>query len=99
MNAVGLLQLLTQLLFVAIFLAVLARAIRRPLTPHLDTVAFFGVIALLVIEQWAQPITASSPGPMLAAVNGGLFMALPYLMLRLLDDFNGVPTPVKRATE
>ncbi|HEV8634564.1 MAG TPA: ATP-binding protein [Chloroflexota bacterium] len=99
MSADSLLQLLTQLLFFGIFVAVLARAIRRPLASHVDTAVFFGVIALLVIEQWIQPLIGDEPGPIVSALNGGLFMALPYLMLRLLDDFAGVPPPVKRTAE
>jgi signal transduction histidine kinase len=99
MTADRLLQWLTQLLFVVCFLAVLPRAIRSPRRAHVDTALFFGVLALIVAEQWLFALLGAQPPPLVGALVGILLMALPYLMLRLLDDFADVPTWVKRAAE
>jgi signal transduction histidine kinase len=99
MNADSLLQLLTQLLFFLLFAAMLVRAIRSPLPAHLDTAIFFGVIASIVVQQWLQTALGLQLGPIAAAAIGSLFMALPYVMLRLLDDFGSVPPLLKRAAE
>jgi signal transduction histidine kinase len=99
MTADRLLQFLTQLLFFACFLAVLPRAIRSPRRAHVDTALFFGVLALIVAEQWLIAVLAVDPPPIVGTAIGGLLMALPYLMVRLLDDFSEVPTWVVRGAE
>src|SRR5687767_943967 len=99
MTADQLLQLLTQLLFFVCFVAVLPRAIRNPRSAHIDTALFFGVLALIVAEQWVLAVLNVQPPPFVGMVVGGLLMALPYIMLRLLDDFTDVSPWLKRVAE
>ena len=99
MTADQLLQFLTQLLFFVCFLAVLPRAIRSPRRAHVDTALFFGILAAIVAEQWVVAALEVDPPPIEGSVVGALVMTLPYVMLRLLDDFSDVPSWLLRAAE
>src|SRR5215211_3046581 len=97
MSAYALLQYLTQAIFVAIFVVVGARAIRRPRPADVDIALLFGVLSLIIALQWLDTALGIPPGRYEATVAGSLLMALPYLMLRLLSDFATVPTWLMRA--
>ncbi|HEY3108273.1 MAG TPA: ATP-binding protein [Chloroflexota bacterium] len=99
MSASVLLQYLTQTIFVLVFLIVGARAVRRPRRADLDIALLYGVLSLVIALQWLNAALAVRPGPYQAALAGSLLMAFPYLMLRLLADFAGVPTRLMRAAE
>jgi signal transduction histidine kinase len=99
MSASALLQYLTQTIFVLVFLIVGARAVRRPRRADLDIALLYGVLSLIIALQWLDAVLGVRPGRYSAALAGGLLMALPYLMLRLLADFAGVPTRLMRAAE
>src|SRR5947207_811178 len=94
MSANDLLSLLTQTLFVLVFLVVVAKAVRQPRRATVDTALLFGVASLLVAEGWAAPLLHLRTNPLLVATSSGLIMALPYLLVRLVDDFAHVPRPV-----
>src|SRR5919202_823688 len=99
MSADLLLQWLSQALFVGIFLAVARQAVRRPLRKNVDSALLFGFAALAVAQAWLQQALRLTPSPVLIAIGGSLVMALPYLLLRLLDDIAGVPRAVLRLAE
>jgi signal transduction histidine kinase len=94
MSANALLSFLTQALFVLVFLVVVAKAVRQPRRATIDTALLFGVASLLVAEGWAAPLLHLRTNPLLVATSSGLIMALPYLLVRLVDDFAHVPRPV-----
>src|SRR6266851_1395297 len=96
MTADQLLQLLTQGLFVGVFLVAALRAVRRPLRPNVDTALLFGAAALSIALTWILQALGVAPNRIIGAAQGVLGMALPYLLLRLLDDFVGVPSVVLR---
>ena len=96
MTADQLLQWLTQALFVGVFLVAALKAVHRPLRANVDTALLFGAAALSVALTWIQQAFGVAPNGVLAAAGGALGMALPYLLLRLLDDFVGVPSLVLR---
>jgi hypothetical protein len=97
MNADQLLQWLTQALFVGVFLVAAARAAHRRMRANVDTALLFGAAALSIALTWVQELGVA-PNWMTAAA-GALGMALPYLLLRLLDDFVGVPRALLRLAE
>ncbi len=91
MRAEDLFQHLAEVLYVAIFVAVLVRALRRPTRVRLDMVGFFGVAALIVILSTLTNLQAISGGVGLQDIEAILLMALPYLLLRLVADFMAQP--------
>jgi HPt (histidine-containing phosphotransfer) domain-containing protein len=93
MSANDLLGFLTQTLFVVVFLVVV-KAVRQPRRATVDMALLFGVASLLVAEGWAAPLLHLRTNPLLVATSSGLIMALPYLLVRLVDDFAHVPRPV-----
>ncbi len=99
MSADQFLQYLTQALFVLITLVVVAQAVRRPTRAKIDIALFFGVTALVITEGWVLDALNIQPAAALRALNGSLIMALPYLLLRLVNDFSAVPRLVLRAAE
>src|SRR5437667_12697301 len=96
MSASTLLQVLTQALFVVVFVVVAVKAVRRPRRVTIDTALLFGVASLLVAEGWVLAVLHTKPSPLLAVLASALIMALPYLLLRLVNDFAGVPGSVMR---
>ncbi|MBV9896866.1 MAG: GAF domain-containing protein [Chloroflexi bacterium] len=87
MRAEDLFQHLAEVLYVAIFVAVLVRALRRFSRARLDMVLFFGDAALVVILSTLTNLQAISGGATLQDIEAILLMALPYLLLRLVADF------------
>jgi signal transduction histidine kinase len=99
MSADDLLQWVAQALFVLIFLVTGARAFRRPLRASIDIALFFGALSVVIAEGWVVAALDATPGRALNALNSALIMALPYLLLRLVDDFADVPRWLLHAAE
>lgn len=91
MRAEDLFQLLAELLYVAIFVAVLLGSVRRFTRVRLDMVLFFGDAAVIVLLATLTNLLAVPGGVVLTDLEIILLMALPYLLLRLVDDFMDVP--------
>jgi signal transduction histidine kinase len=90
MTALELISLVTQGLFVGLFVAVLWHALRQPTRARIDTLLLFGSIALVVVLSRA----AEGLGIAGSWVTGGLLLLLnlaPFAMIRLVDDFRGTP--------
>jgi signal transduction histidine kinase len=98
MTADDLLQIVTQALYVLIFGVVAAQAINRPTRSNLDIALLFGDLAVIIITARIASVLHFS-APALTVLIAGLLMAVPYLTLRLVDDFAGLPTRVMRAAE
>ena len=99
MTADQLLQWLTQALFVGVFFAAVVSAVRRPLRANVDTALLFGAAALSIALTWVQQALGAPPNGIISAAGAALGMALPYLLLRLLDDFVGVTSAILRLAE
>jgi signal transduction histidine kinase len=85
-----LLQLLSQGLYVVVFVVVVRQLLARPRRVLADTALFFGASMLLVALSWLEP----ELGGLQTArdtLTSSLLLALPYLLLRLVDDFADVP--------
>ncbi len=90
MSADDFIQLVTQALYVVLFGVVAVRAARRPLRANVDVALLFGACTLVIAIGWVTTALHLTPPPMVGALSGTLLLALPYLLLRLLDDFAGV---------
>jgi signal transduction histidine kinase len=97
-TALQLVQGINDALFAAIFVLVAVGAYRRRTRTALDTALFFGALAFGVLEGPALQLIGVPPNAVTTAAVVVLLMALPYLMLRLLADFAGVPLLVRAAT-
>jgi signal transduction histidine kinase len=96
-SALRLLQFLSQVVYLLIFIRVGAEAVRRPRRANVDITLYFGAFALAIASQWAT--AGLGPSPVSGVITGSLLMALPYLLLRLVDDFSHVPTWTLRIAE
>lgn len=88
MTALELISLVTQALFVGLFVAVFWAALRQPTRARIDTVLLFGSIALVVVLSRISPLIGVTgdwvPGALLLLLN-----VAPFAMIRLVDDFRG----------
>lgn len=91
MNADAFIQSLTDILFVLIFLLVLIRMVQRPRRANVDATLLFGAVAFIVAETWISHAFGAKPSGLVEVAITSLLMALPYLLLRLIDDYTGVP--------
>ncbi|HET8631193.1 MAG TPA: ATP-binding protein [Thermomicrobiales bacterium] len=99
MAADDLIQYLTQIIFAVLFLVALVQAVRRPARVTVDIALFFGAVAVIIVEEWAVAALGLPAGHYLTAFVGAVLMALPYLLLRLVNDFAGVPRWLLRVAE
>lgn len=86
--------------YILIFARTAARAVRRPLRANIDIALLFtattGIIALSVVGR-LQLLPTTGWWPIVSlAITLVLLLALPYLLLRLVDDFSDVPTWLMR---
>jgi signal transduction histidine kinase len=99
MTALDLITLLSQGIYVAIFFLVLWRYVRAPTPAHLDMTFFFGILAFLVVETRIATFLGITQPAWFSDLLIASIIALPYVLLRLVDDFTTVSTPLKRAVE
>ncbi len=98
MTAYQLLQLLSQVLFVLIACVVTIKALYRPWKANIDTALLFDVTALIVAVTWFDEKVGITPGRVQTGVLDSLIMALPYFLIRMVDDFTGMsPTLLRTA--
>lgn len=99
MSAIQFIEGLTQVLYLLIAIVVTIAAVRRPTRVRVDTALFFGTITLIIAEGWIFRTLGISTGRLSGVLTSSLLMALPYLLLRLVNDFTAVPAWHMRATE
>jgi len=99
MTALELITLLSQAIYVVIFLFVGVRYLRAPTPAHLDMTVFFGILAFVVVEQRIATALGIVPPEWFTDTVIAAVIALPYILLRLVDDFTAVPRGVKRGAE
>jgi len=83
---------------VLIFINVALRMVGQPTRAHADMTLFFAAITFIIVVARLATLVPVSP-PWLTTVEIGVLMALPYILMRLVDDFTNVRTWVKRAAE
>jgi len=96
MNGAELVRLVTYALFLVVFVGALRTALRERSRTSVDATVLFGALAFVVVQsQIAAFLGTQLPGA-LSLLSAVLFLALPYLQLRLVDDFAGVRPLVLR---
>ncbi|HEY8744880.1 MAG TPA: ATP-binding protein, partial [Chloroflexota bacterium] len=85
------LQGLSWALYLLLAVVAIQQAFRHPRRFHIDTALFFTAVALIILNS-AVGALVGTPPPGLGLIVGALLMALPYLLLRLIDDFTSLPT-------
>ncbi len=91
MSALELISLVTQALFIGLFLVVLRDAVRNRTRAAVDTTLLFGSVAAVVAVARLSPILFGQPPAWFASLLLLLLTLAPYAMLRLVDDFSGTP--------
>ncbi|MGH2388703.1 MAG: hypothetical protein ACRDIE_10915, partial [Chloroflexota bacterium] len=91
MSADNVLAYPAEALFVLVFLISAFRAVQQPKRANLDTVYLFGVFAVLMVEGLIVSTFHLHLGTLPNALINTLIVSLPYLLLRLVDDFTVVP--------
>ncbi len=99
MTALELVSLLTQAIFVLIFLLVVSSVLRRPTKTSVDIALFFGAISVAIVESRIATTFRLQQVELITDVVALLVIAMPYLLLRLVDDFSDVPSGAKRLAE
>jgi signal transduction histidine kinase/ActR/RegA family two-component response regulator len=96
MSAEELLRLLTSVLFAGLFAAVAGTAARTRRRADLDAALLFGAFAVVFMQTHVTAALGIRLAPPFSTVLTVAVLALPYLLLRLVDDFAGVPRRIMR---
>src|SRR5258708_21279765 len=99
MSALDLLQALSQVAWVAVAAISVVRAIRRPARTNVDTALFSAAIGSVLVYSRLAALLALPSESLITFLVIAVLMAAPYLLLRLIDDFAGVPRIIRRAAE
>ena len=91
MTALELIGLVTEVLFVGLFVAVLLHALRQRSRASVDTALLFGSVAAVVVLSRVVQLTDSGGAPFVAPLLLLLLNLAPYAMIRLAADFSGTP--------
>jgi signal transduction histidine kinase len=84
---------------VLIFISVALRAIAHPTRAHIDMTLFFGALAFVILASRIATLTGTTATPWLITLEIAVLLAMPYVLLRLVDDFTEVRALVMRAAE
>src|SRR2546425_685348 len=96
MNWAELVRLVTNALFLVVFVGALRTALRERSKTSVDATILFGALAVVVAQSQIASILGTQLPQALSLVSALLFLALPYLQLRLVDDFAGLRPLVLR---
>lgn len=94
MSAQAFLSAISQVAFVALFAIAAVRLARRFSLAALDTFAFFGVITVLLLAGDVERVLGVDSPRVVGTITWVGITALPYLLLRLADDFRPQPRVV-----
>ena len=90
MNGAELVRLVTNALFLVVFVGALRTALRERSRTSVDATILFGALAFVVAQGQIAALLGTQLPAALGVVAAVLLLALPYLQLRLVDDFAGV---------
>src|SRR5712692_2841869 len=90
MNGAELIRLITNALFVLVFVGALRTALRERSRTAIDASVLFGALAFVIAQSQIATLLGTQLPAALGLISAVLLLALPYLQLRLVDDFAGV---------
>src|SRR2546426_437657 len=90
MNGAELVRLVTNALFLVVFVGALRTALHERSRTSVDATILFGALAFVIAQSQIAAILGTQLPAALGLVSAVLLLALPYLQLRLVDDFAGV---------
>src|SRR6266576_6445060 len=90
MNGAELVRLVTNVLFLVVFVGALRTALRERSRTSVDATILFGALAFVIAQSQIATLLGTQLPAALGIVSALLLLALPYLQLRLVDDFAGV---------
>ncbi|HET8568405.1 MAG TPA: ATP-binding protein [Candidatus Limnocylindria bacterium] len=99
MTALELIAAATQAVYLAIFVLVVRKVIRRPTVAHVDMALFLGAITVAFVRTRLTGWFGLPDLRIVGIVVTSLIVAMPYLLLRLYDDFSHVPERLRRAAQ
>src|SRR6267142_1379391 len=91
MNGAELVRLVTNALFLVVFVGALRTALRERSRTSIDASILFGALAFVIAQSQIMALLGAQLPVALGLVSAVLLLGLPYLQLRLVDDFAGVP--------
>ena len=97
MTALELISLINQVLFIGLFVVVLWHALRRRTRASWNTALLLGGVAVAVALSRVAAWVGLDGAPAVTALTLILLSAVPFAMLRLVDDFSGSPRWVQIA--
>ena len=97
MSAADLVRLTTDVLFVLVFVRVLVAAIADRRQVRLDTALFFGALAWILLQSEVTRAVGITLPPIVSDLSAALLLAMPYLLVRLVDELVGTPAWAPRA--
>ena len=86
-------------IYILIAVIVAAQALRAPTRPRVDVALYFAGLAFIVVESLIATSFGLTTDQIVEDIVIGVLLAVPYLLLRLVDDFAPVRAWVKRAAE
>jgi signal transduction histidine kinase len=95
-TGIDVLQDLTDLLFVGIFLVVAVHALRHPRRATIDAALFFAAFSFIVLYTVVAPPLHLAANALAVGLVITVLLAAPYLLLRLADGFTTVPSFLSR---
>src|SRR5712691_4453161 len=95
-NGAELVRLVTNALFLVVFVGALRTALRERSRTSVDATILFGALAFVIAQSQIASLLGTQLPQALSLFSAMLFLALPFLQLRLVDDFAGVPPIVLR---
>src|SRR5579885_2911833 len=99
MSAIELIQYVSEALYVWIFVLTAWRAIERPRLASIEIALLFGAATVVVAESLVFVVLGVPPPQVVSDLAGALLLLLPYILLRLVDEFAGVPPVVLHLAE
>lgn len=98
MTAEQVLRHMAEVTFIVIWAAVLVRAVRQPRAATIHTAIFFGLASAIALLDWAGSLIDLGRPALATQATAAMFVAMPYLLLLLADDFAGVPRSTRGGT-
>src|SRR5205823_3702874 len=82
-----LVRLITNVVFLVVFVGALRTALRERTRTSVDATILFGALAVVIAQSQVAALLGTQLPTAFGLVSAVLLLALPYLQLRLVDDF------------